>query len=288
MRLWVRGRGAAPHQPPGRGQLPRRARPGPEGSIAQAGLRRAQQATSTSCASTCSGRRGCSTTATRCAGRRTPAGAARPAAHVPPGSRQLDRGRHLRGHAQHPGRAGPRPARRRPGRQGHSLVPGPAQLTQGGPSTALDLAAPPARTSRSSRSPSRGRINWASTPRAGSRTPARTAPACAGAPKARGRCRRRRGPPLPPRPGLVYTSIERTGPPWLRSSASATCSRAISLPPARGQRAASGRTARRTFWGSPACGSGPGTQGPPAPRAGTRADARSRSGRRCGARGPPC
>ena len=52
------------------------------------------------------------------------------AAHVPPGPSQLDRGRHLRGHAQHPGRAGARPARRRPCGQGPSLVPGAAQLVR--------------------------------------------------------------------------------------------------------------------------------------------------------------
>ena len=43
------------------------------------------------------------------------------AEELPPGPGQLDRGRHQRDHAQHPGRAGPRPARRRPGRQGGRL-----------------------------------------------------------------------------------------------------------------------------------------------------------------------
>ena len=42
---------------------------------------------------------------------------------------QLDRGRHVRDHAQHPRRAGPRPARRRPGRQGAPLVGAAAKLS---------------------------------------------------------------------------------------------------------------------------------------------------------------
>ena len=42
---------------------------------------------------------------------------------------QLDRGRHLGDPAQHPGRAHPRAARRRAGRQGAALVEGPAQLS---------------------------------------------------------------------------------------------------------------------------------------------------------------
>ena len=46
------------------------------------------------------------------------------AAGVPAVARQLDRGRHHRDHEEHPGRAGPGPARRHPGRQGAALAPG--------------------------------------------------------------------------------------------------------------------------------------------------------------------
>ncbi len=55
------------------------------------------------------------------------------AATIPPNlpalARQLHRGRHVGDHAQHPGRARPRPARRAPRRQGHGLVRGAPQLT---------------------------------------------------------------------------------------------------------------------------------------------------------------
>ena len=44
-------------------------------------------------------------------------------------ARELDRGRHVRGDAQHPRRAGARPPRRRARRQGHPLEGSPPQLT---------------------------------------------------------------------------------------------------------------------------------------------------------------
>jgi alkylation response protein AidB-like acyl-CoA dehydrogenase len=55
-------------------------------------------------------------------------GVAQPPAGVPPLPGQLDRGRHLRDHAQHPRRAGPRPPRRRAHRQGAPLDGGPPLL----------------------------------------------------------------------------------------------------------------------------------------------------------------
>ncbi len=45
---------------------------------------------------------------------------------LPPSPRELDRGRHHRGDEEHPRRTGPRSSRRRPGRQGASLVGGSA------------------------------------------------------------------------------------------------------------------------------------------------------------------
>ena len=53
----------------------------------------------------------------------------RPARLVPPQSRQHDRGRHVRGDAQHPRRAHPRPPRRRPRRPRRRLERRPPQLT---------------------------------------------------------------------------------------------------------------------------------------------------------------
>ena len=47
---------------------------------------------------------------------------------VPAQPRQLDRGRHHRGHAEHPRRARARPARRRPRRPRSALEPSPPQL----------------------------------------------------------------------------------------------------------------------------------------------------------------
>ena len=55
-------------------------------------------------------------------------GLARRAQAVPAGAGQLHRGGHVRGHAQHPGRAGAGPSRRRPHRQGTGLEGRPAQL----------------------------------------------------------------------------------------------------------------------------------------------------------------
>ena len=54
---------------------------------------------------------------------------ARAALRVPAGAGQLDRGRHVGDHAQHPRRAGPRPARRAAGRQGDRVEQGAAQLS---------------------------------------------------------------------------------------------------------------------------------------------------------------
>ncbi len=68
---------------------------------------------------------------------------ARHAEGVPALPGQLDRGRDLRGHAQHPGRAGARPARRRAGRQGAALEGRPPQLRRqpGAPASCPQAAA---------------------------------------------------------------------------------------------------------------------------------------------------
>ena len=79
---------------------------------------------------------------------------------------QLDRGRHLRGHAQHPRRAGARPPRRRPGRQGAPLEGGPPLLSTAPPPSGA-LASPDhdhprgrRRVSRDARRADRRRAGW--------------------------------------------------------------------------------------------------------------------------------
>ncbi len=135
--------------------------PGPEGSIAKLAFANAQQARRTSCASTCSVPTGSSTTTTRSAGPSEAGldGAARFGAQdVPALACELDRGRHVGDHAQHPRRAHPRPARRAARRPRPPVVASAAELTR---ATLVVAVHRSARHRESRRSPTRSVVSCA-------------------------------------------------------------------------------------------------------------------------------
>ena len=301
MRLWVEAEvqrltnpRAAANSKPGT--------PGPEGSTGQAGLRRAQQA--------------------HLRPVRRPARARghalRQLRDAPAGRARGGVGARCSGCSSGPGptpsRAAPRrscatswasgcwASRRHPDRQGGALVPGAAQLTEAWPPlqsdglrpaqvdlTALGLPRPrwlpyiavavegerPAGRSTTSAGTSNDPLESS---RLRAQAPQLEVDVVVGVDDHVDQARRS-GRPRSPGPA----------PPWLRSRASATCSRATS----RVTRSRSALESRANgsndgFRATPACGSGPGRPGRPPRRAGSPAAARSRSGRRCAARGPPC
>src|SRR5262249_4579702 len=117
--------GAAAHQHPGRAEPPGR-QPRARGIDRQAQVRRDQHGDLRAVRRPARGRRP-GRVRLRDAPHRGP-GADRAAGvvapDVPAGPGQLDRGRHVRDPAQHPGPADARPARRAANRQGPALVPG--------------------------------------------------------------------------------------------------------------------------------------------------------------------
>ena len=137
-----RGRGAAAHQHPGQPEPRRRARPGPEGSIGKLAMAELNKDISEFAVDLLGRRRACSSRrATRWRRPETTALWSNPPAGVPAVAGQLDRGRHLRDHEEHPRRAGARPARRRPRRQGPALERG-APVVAASPRPAARVAGP--------------------------------------------------------------------------------------------------------------------------------------------------
>ena len=125
-----RGRGPAADQHAGRARTARPGNPGPEGSIAKLMFAEVNKRIYELCIDLLGadgpGRLRLHHAPVRGAG---PGRAARVGPQdVHPVAGQLDRGRHVGDPAQHPRRADPRPARRRPGRQGAAVVEGAPEL----------------------------------------------------------------------------------------------------------------------------------------------------------------
>ena len=125
-----RGRGQPAHQHPGRRRTARSATPGPEGSIGKLAFAEPNKASTTFCVDLL-GADGMLYGSYEMVRPETAMGSDTRAEGVPAQPGQLDRGRHVRGHAEHPRRAGARPARRRPRRPRGPLEGRPPQLTRG-------------------------------------------------------------------------------------------------------------------------------------------------------------
>ena len=137
-------RGHPPHQPAGGRPAPAAARPGPEGSVGKLAFAEQNKKIYELCVDLL-GADGMLYSNDYPKIRPNGVGLGRTdvAQGVPALPGQLDRGRDLRGHAQHPGRAGARAARRRAHRQGAALEGRPPQLRRqpGAPASCPQAAA---------------------------------------------------------------------------------------------------------------------------------------------------